>query len=131
MPRTEVLVGGAELDSAAILEIGTGVGGALDGAAVTVTVITEIGRAVVTAAATWKYLEGNPWDRYIKERKAMNSSEHLKIDTITRPKARNKFWEEISKARTLPAQAFCTPRPKMTHMRRTCWWRTHVMHTST
>lgn len=95
-PRTEVLVGGAELGSAAILETGTGVGGALDRATVTVTVITEIGEAVVAAAAMWKYLEGSPWDRYIKERKAM-SSVHLKIDTITRPKARNKFWEEIPK----------------------------------
>lgn len=63
-PSIEVLVGGAELGSAAaILEIGTGVGGTLDGAAVTVTVITEIeGAVVAAAAATWKYLDGNPWD---------------------------------------------------------------------
>jgi hypothetical protein len=59
-PGTEVLVGSAELSSTVLLENGAGVGGVLDGAAVTVTVITEIGGAVVAAAATWKYLEGNP-----------------------------------------------------------------------
>ena len=92
MPGTEVLVGSAELGTTVLLEIGADseVGAALDRVAVTVTVTTEIGGAVVAAAAT---PEGNI---SIKERTA-RSSVHLKMETMTRPKARNGFWEEDPK----------------------------------
>lgn len=64
----EVLVGDAdsELDVVVLLEIGAEDEAALDGVAVTVTVTTEMGGgvvvAVVSAAATRKYLEWKTWE---------------------------------------------------------------------
>jgi hypothetical protein len=59
-PGAGVLVGSAESGRTVLPEAGAGIGRVLDGAAVIVTVITEIGGAVIAAAATWKYLEGYP-----------------------------------------------------------------------
>jgi hypothetical protein len=62
-PGTAVLVGSAELGTTvSLVGIGAGVGATLEGVAVMVTVTTEIGGPVAAAAATWKYLAGNPWD---------------------------------------------------------------------